>query len=334
MPPPRSILILQLRRVGDVLFTLPAAGVLRRQFPRARIDFLTEKPSDQLARLNPHLNEVLVYDPGRPAFWLKEVRRRRYDWVIDFHANGRTLMLSLLSGAPVRAGFRGPATRRLAYNHLAETDNAKYIVEQKMDLLRSLGVRTDSWSWDLKLPEEETRWAEAFLSGAGVRPGTRIVGIAPASRRETRRWKAERFAEVASGLRKQGAAVMLLWGPGEKDLADAVASRSEGPGAAIVPPETSFLQLAALIERCSLVLAVDNGPKNTAVALGVPTVTIHGPTDPLSFNPHGDPAHAVVRDEGLHCIACGLNACPYRHECMDHVSARQVLERIRELKVA
>src|SRR4051812_19415278 len=139
MTPPSSILILQLRRIGDVLFTLPAAGALRRQFPQARIDFLTEKPSDQLARLNPNLSEVLVYDRERPVHWLKEIRARRYDWVIDFHANGRTLMLSLFSGAPLRAAFRGSATRRFVYNHLAETTDRKYIVEQKMDLLKSLG---------------------------------------------------------------------------------------------------------------------------------------------------------------------------------------------------
>src|SRR4051812_3515923 len=109
---PKKILLIQLRRVGDVVFTIPMIGALKRQFPDSQIDFLVEKPSDQLVRLHPGLHEALVYGSDRPLHWIREIRRRRYDWVIDFHANGRTLILALFSGAPVKAGFEGPLTRR------------------------------------------------------------------------------------------------------------------------------------------------------------------------------------------------------------------------------
>src|SRR5260221_4200370 len=100
---PERILIIQLRRIGDVVFTLPVIGALRERFPRAQIDFLVEPPSDQLVRRHSGLSETLVYEKDRPAAWLWKIRARRYDWVLDFHSNGRTLWLSFFSGARVRA---------------------------------------------------------------------------------------------------------------------------------------------------------------------------------------------------------------------------------------
>ena len=93
---------------------------------------------------------------------------------------------------------------------------------------------------------------------------------------------------------------------------------------------TTFGKVRAYREP--LVVAVDNGPKNIAVALGVRTVTINGPTNPLSFNPHGDPDHSVIRDHTLFCIACELNQCPYHHECMQNVKTETVLGAL-DLKV-
>ena len=174
------------------------------------------------------------------------------------------------------------------------------------------------------------RWAENFLKENRIGEGEKIVGIAPATRRPIRAWIPERFSEVARGMVRDSHPVLFLWGLGEKDFIDGIA-KNTGPGKVIVPPGTSLLQLAALIRKCSVVLAVDNGPKNMAVALGVPTATLSGPTNPLSFNPHGDPRHVLIRDEKLFCIACGLNACPYKHECMENIRTETVTRKLGEL---
>lgn len=335
----KKILIIQLRRVGDVVFTLPVIGALRKNFPDAQIDFLVERPSDQLVGLHPDLNELLVYDKSRPIFWIREVRRRSYDWILDFHSNGRTLLLTLFTGAALKAGFSGPLTRTLVYNRRAEVNDKKYIVEQKLDLLRKLDLSADKWSWGIKIPELEMKWAEDFLKSANVKNGDKLVGIAPATRRATRAWISERFAEVVYALASRSIKVLFLWGPGERSVVEEIVkykyrkdnltgSAGGENGKIIVPPETSLLQLSALIQKCNLIVAVDNGPKNIAVALGIPTITISGPTNPLSFNPHGDASHVVIRDDKLFCVSCGLNRCPYHHECMQNVSAEQVIQKI------
>ena len=331
----KKILIIQLRRVGDVIFTLPVIGALRRHFPDAQIDFLVEKPADQAVRLHPDLNETLIYEAARPWAWLRTIRARQYDWVLDFHANGRTLLLSLASGAPLRAAFAGPLTRRLAYTHRVISSNSKYLPEQKLDILRALGVPCDNWTWGLKIPANERTWAENFLSDSGLKSGEALVGLAPATRRPIRAWKEERFAQVAERLIAESKKILFLWGPGEESLVERIRSmiKTRTPGKIIVPPAVPLLQLAALIERCEVVLAVDNGPKNMAVALNVPTVTLSGPTNPLSFDPHNHPRHAVIREDALACISCGLNRCPYGHECMEHITADRAFQGLKAVLV-
>jgi len=324
--------------VGDVLFTLPVIGILRKNFPDAQIDFLVEPPSDQIVRLHPHLSQTLRYEKNRPVSWLWEIRKRKYDWVLDFHSNGRTLMLTLFSGACLRAGLRaglsGPPTRMLAYTHCVQTSDQKYIVEQKLDVLRNLGLSWDRWDWDLKIPQAEMQWASTFYQEAGWDPSQgKLIGMAPATRRPIRAWDLGRFAQVAQSLTQKGNRVVLLWGPGEKQVIDSILqhSRSWNREQLIVPPLTSLLELSALIQKCSLVLSLDNGPKNIAVALKVSTITLSGPTNPFSFDPHDDPLHSVIRDEKLFCISCGLNSCPYQHECMQHITPESVVQKIRTL---
>lgn len=326
---PKKILIIQLRRIGDVVFTLPVLGELRKQFPNTKIDFLVEKPSDQFVRLNPYVDETLVYEKDKSFYWAWEIRKRKYDWVLDFLTNGRTLLLSRFSGAPMRMGFSGPFSRRLVYNRLVPVSTTQYIVDQKLDFLRSLGLKVSNWSWDIAIPKEEKSWAESFLKEAGITdPHTNMVGIAPASRRATRRWIPERFTEVIQHLKQSGSKVILFWGLGELEFVQSLSKDLN----VLIPPQTNLLQLAALIERCSLVVGLDNGPRNIAVALGVPTLALFGPTNPISINPHNDPKHQVLSEEKLFCIACGLNTCPYHHECMENISSNRVIKKIKEMR--
>ena len=72
------------------------------------------------------------------------------------------------------------------------------------------------------------------------------------------------------------------------------------------------------------------GPKHLAVALGVPTVTIHSSSDPASWTPP-HPDHRFARLSELHCIGCGLNECPYNLECLSRLAPERVLPLVSEL---
>ena len=319
---PRRILIIQLRRVGDVLLTTPAISNLRKQFPQAKIDFLVESPGKCVLDGNPNLDEILCYDKSRPLWWLRHIRSRRYDWVIDFLGNPRTMWITLASGAPLKAGFDFIGRGWVYRVKISRPKGPRHIVQQKLDLLRALGVRCEDVGLEMHLAEKDRAQAEKFLQGQGVGPRDTIIGIIPTHRRQTRRWTAHGFAAVADHLQKAHRfKTMLFWGPGEETQTQAVMEAMETKP--IIIPLVSLTEMAALLQRCRAVVTNCNGPMHLAEAIGTPTLTIYGPTQPEVWNP-GGPDHRIIQAVDVACLGCNLNECPTQHECMRDLPARRV----------
>lgn len=319
---PGSILVVQLRRLGDVILTTPALEALKTRHPNAKLDFLVEAPGAEAVAGHPAIDEVLVYDaPGAAAAlaWAMKIRARRYDWVIDFLANPRTALLTALSGAKVKAGPAHVA-RRWAYNvRMVQPSQACYAAEEKVRWLAPLGV----------LPGDAPALPRLFLA---PRPAVleNVVGLVPPSRKETRRWPAPSYARLGRLLRdKHGCRLKVFWGPGEKDLADEVV-RGIGEGARAIGETRGIGDLARELASCRVVVGNCAGPKHVALALGVPTVTIHGSSDPVSWTP-SHPDHRFVRLDELPCIGCRSNECAYNLECLRQLPPERVLPAVEQL---
>jgi len=319
---PKSILVVQLRRLGDVILTTPALEALKKRYPSAKLDFLVEAPGAEAVAGNPAIDDILVYDAEGPLAalqWALKVRARRYDWVIDFLANPRTALIAALSGATVKAG---PAhvRRRWAYNTLlVQPAQACYAAVEKVRWLESLGVALD----------DAPALPRLYLAKRPSRVEN-VVGLVPPSRKITRRWPAESFAKLGRLLRERhGSRLRIFWGPGERDLADEVA-RGIGAGAETIPETRTIAELAREIVACRVLVSNCAGPKHVAVGLGVPTVTVHGSSDPVSWTPV-HPDHRAVRLDELFCIGCRLNECPYHLECLKDLPAERVLPAVEAL---
>lgn len=319
---PRSILVIQLRRLGDVILTTPALEALKKKYPDAKLDFLVEAPGAEALAGHPAIDEILVYDAQGPVEalrWAFKIRARRYDWVIDFLANPRTALLTALSGAAIKAG-PGHVARKYAYNHrMTQSSQACYSALEKVRWLGSLGVS----------PEDAPALPRLMLA---PRPDKleNIIGLVPPSRKETRRWLAPSYARLGRLLRdKHACKIKVFWGPGEKDLADEVV-RAIGEGAYAIAQTHSITDLARELVSCRVVVGNCAGPKHVALALGVPTVTIHGSSDPVAWTPV-HPDHRWVRLDELPCIGCRSNDCPYNLECMRQLPAERVLPAVEQL---
>lgn len=305
-----------------MILTTPALSALKKRHPHARLDFLVEETGAQAVAGHPAIDQILVYDAEGPLGaleWALKIRARGYDWVVDFLANPRTALLTALSGAAVRAG---PAhvRRSWAYNHrMIQSPRACYAALEKVRWLSGLGVS----------PEDAPALPQIFLVR---RPPeiANVVGLAPASRQFTRRWPAPSYARLGRLLRdKHGCRLKVFWGPGEKALADEVAL-GIGAGAEAIPETRTIAELARELAACRVLVSNCAGPKHVALALGVPTVTIHGSSDPASWTPD-HPDHLVVRLEELACIGCRSNSCPYQLECLRQLTAERVLPSVEEL---
>src|SRR5881296_2236111 len=120
-PAIRSILVIKLRAIGDVLLSTVVLNNLRASFPDARIDFLTERPSREVIEGNPVVNSVLAFDGSnrRSLSLILDVRNRKYDLVIDLFGNPRSALVTFFSGASYRVGYRFN-WRRYCYNIVVE----------------------------------------------------------------------------------------------------------------------------------------------------------------------------------------------------------------------
>lgn len=327
---PKNILLIQFRQIGDVLLSTSAAEVLKANFPAAKLDFLTQPPSDQALARNPEIDEVLAYDAKKPLKWLLEIRRRRYDLVIDLMSNPRSALVTALSGAKIKAG---PAYTysAWAYNFKLELKpgQREYNPFFKIDLLGQLGLRHIFYPYPKCYPAAgDLDWA-ANAAAELAPAGETLIAFSPASRRITRRWPAEHYARLASLItQKTGAAVVVLWGPGEKPLAEEIVRLAASPAVALSPETATLSRLSALLKQSALLVSNCNGPKHIAQASGVPTLGIYGSSRPESWTPPADPMHQIIRNESFTCIACQKNECAAAIKCLKELSPETVFAKL------
>ncbi|MHB1131486.1 MAG: glycosyltransferase family 9 protein [Chloroflexota bacterium] len=332
---PRRVVVIRPDHIGDALFTTPALAALRRALPAAEINALVGPWAADVYRRNPHLDNVftLPFPAFGPAakrhllepyqlLWAGAARLRRSGYQLalnlrfDFWWGA---LLAYTARIPRRVGYDLPALRPFL------TDPVPY-VPGRHEALQNLGLvatvaappaARDVWLADaaregrLQFPVNaaERAAADALLAKWGP-AGRRALVIHPGTRGQAKLWHAAGWAAVGDALVERLGAPVLVTGSGaEQDLCEAVATRMQRP-ATVVAGRTSLGELVALFARCRLVLGVDSGPLHLAVAAGVPTVHLYGPSDHIAFGPFGSPRrHAVVRS-GLACSPCHSLARP------------------------
>ena len=307
-----NILIVRLGALGDIVHAVPAAAALRHAFPDARIDWLVESKHRPIVDLVTCIDRVVPLERPSVAGWLDVSRRMQeiqYDVAIDFQGLMKSAVLARASGAPRVIGFsiwhlREKAARPF-YSEIhrdTPTERADHVVRQNLALLQNLGVD----DLTIRFPFAEVHsdaLAEIRTTLGDNRP---FALINPGAAWPNKRWPPERFGEVAAFLREiRDLPSVVLWGPGEEGLAGAVVERSDG--AARVAPATRIADLLALSRAASLMLSGDTGPLHLAAAVGTPTVSLFGPTDPQRNGPWSADDVAVSRYG-----SCG---CHYERRC-------------------
>lgn len=308
------VLVIQLRRLGDILMTTPLLRHLRRALPQARIELLCEENGRPLLERNPHLDGILTLPPAAGLVDLLDtarlLRQCRYDWVIDSQALPKTAFLSVATGAPVRLGFGGRWWRVPAYTVRYTRRRADYSALDKLRLLARLldaAHAPDERDLDLDFPvgPEDRRAAELFCrlwfpcapSLPPARPGGParwpVAALFGVSRQPYKVWPAEHLAEIGRRLERRGLRPFLVHGPGEEEAARELARRL-GPAAIHDYPLPGFAALKEILARCALFVGNDGGPKHLAALSGIPSVAVFGQVHPESWTRPHDPTQRWV----------------------------------------
>jgi heptosyltransferase-2 len=179
------------------------------------------------------------------------------------------------------------------------------------------------------LREEDRRWAEDFLRNLGLLDGRPLIGMNPgAAYGFAKCWYPGRFGELGKRLCERLKATVLVFGrEEEKPIADEILQHLGGQGIDLTG-RTRLLQLAALLERCHILVTNDTGTMHVASGVGTPVVALFGSTDPLATGPWGE-GHVVVRKD-VPCSPCLKRICPTDHSCMELITVDEIEEAIHQ----
>jgi len=314
--PARSLLVVRLGAMGDVIHTAAAVSAVRNAFPDIRIGWTVEQRWAELLcakdaglsgprdAFRPVVDFVHVVNTkawrksllstatrGQIAAALAEVRDQHYDFAIDFQGAIKSAVVARLSGAKQIIGMAHPREwpARMLYTQLVETKGSHVI-----DHYHSLAEAT----LEKFLPACSAILPADQRSGRNVRDlppsGERFAVINPGAGWAAKQWPADRYGAVAKALAGCGFIPLVNFGPGEEALASAAERAS---GGAARPISCTLGELIALLRRSRLFIGGDTGPLHLAAALQVPVVAIFGPTDPARNGPYGTRSIVLRNDE-------------------------------------
>jgi lipopolysaccharide heptosyltransferase I len=333
-----KVLIVRLGALGDVVHAIPVAAALRRSFPDARIDWLVSAKHGEILDLVPVIDRRVALNDRRDAdggvpMWraIDDLRRVRYDVVLDLQGLLKSALLARLTGASRIIGFSPAYARESiasrfyteAYDPggggLYDSRETRHVVEINLGLLGRLGVAPTPPEFPLApVDSPASRWAAERTNG-------RYALINPGAAWPNKRWPPERFAAVSSELRaRHGVRSVVLWGPGEEPLAEEVSAASAG--AALVSPKTTIADVVALARGAAVMVSGDTGPTHIAAAVGTPLVGIFGPTRPARNGPLSPHDIAVSRDSVCRCHH--LRRCTQPRMCLLDIDVSEVVDAV------
>ena len=292
-----NILAIRFARLGDVVLLLPALASLKSAYPDARLTFLTGHRCAPIAELCPAIDEVLSVDriamrDGAPLAALREmvrlvrdVRRRRFDLVIDFHSFRETNLLARISGAHDRIAMKRSKAPYLGFcfnRPPVLEDKALHVSEMFQKVVGAVTGRTASPAVSLVLTEELRNYAREAAP-----PGPRIAVYIDAPVVE-RIWPPERFAAVADfAVEILGANVLVLSSKEGAKLAARLERASRHADRIVAFTDIGIPQLTALIASSRLLVSNDTGPMHIGPAVGVRTLGLFSVGYPEHFRPIG-----------------------------------------------
>jgi predicted lipopolysaccharide heptosyltransferase III len=334
-----NILVIKLRYLGDVLLATPVLRALREKFSDAHLAVAVNRGTEEILKGNPDLNEVLIIERSGLASqfrFLGEIRRRRFDCVIDLTDGDRAAILTRFSGAPVRIGLNEEHRwRGLLYTTVVRPGpSVAHRIERDLETVRPLGIDPKAGLPVLRTsPQDDEAAARLFdeIAGEPLSNGKRpLIMFQPGARYWFKAWPVERFAELADRLTERGDYRILIGGHGqERALADQIAARCRSKPV-MLAGLTTVPHYAAILKRCGLFVGNDNGPMHMAAALGVPVVALFGPSNPAEWGPRGERVEVLYK--GLDCRRCFHPACERGEEsCMKQIAVSEVLAAVMRL---
>lgn len=368
----KKILVIKLRHIGDVLITVPVFRALRENFPDAHISALVNSGTEDVLTGNPLINDVFVFERAikglspvrryiRELNFLRRVRAKGFDMTIDLTGGDRAAVLSFVSGARYRLGWKpreGLIGKKKLYTHLVDPEGKTHTVLQNLAIVRRYGIDTEDLSVDFMVPESDRAAIAKILEEKGVRGGDIIVHVHPTSRWLFKCWNDGSMAEIIKWLLESGATVIVTSAPETREMEKAgkiLSLVGLHPKLIDLCGKTTMKQLAAVASTARLFFGVDSAPMHIAAAVNTPVVALFGPSGAFNWGPWDNSEGAKlgtisftmrspysrkngIQTFGIHtviqrewdCVPCGEDGCEGSKisRCLEDIMPGEILETI------
>jgi lipopolysaccharide heptosyltransferase II len=313
----KILVVRQHNQLGDMLCVLPLLRQLKATYPGVWISLVASPVNAGVMTNNRYLDDVILYDKSRYlkegrlrlfGFWrfVKELRSRRYDLAVvpgTVSTSFTSDLLAYLSGAPVRVGVRSLEGRENPAGFLFNVardldwsgDPRRHQTLRNADIMGRMIPPPQDLHCELSLTSEELErgreWISARTGGTGKR-----VAFHPGAGKPPNRWPVEKFAALGKELKNsRGAQIFVTEGPMDHEVVESLDSALSDPVEHIAGK--GIRDVASILSSMDLVVSNDTGVMHVAAAVGVPVVSLFGPTDPYQWAPV-TPGNRWIRSVG------------------------------------
>ena len=322
------ILLVPYMWIGDFVRCHSVVKLLRERFPRRPVDMLATSLCAPLTDYMPGVRRAIVADLPRKRLGLghqselaARLRREGYGTALIMPRTWKSALAPYLAGIPERTGFFGEA-RVFLLNDVRYGERKLSRMIDRCGALALPAATSQPAAWplpELKVPRDEI---ETWRRKRGLTDPRPVVALAPGAVGPSKRWPAASYAELARQLTKQGFAVWVLGGPGEKDLAAEIVGDTEARDLTGTDLRDAILALAG----AAVAVSNDSGLVHIAAAAGTPSIGIFGPTSPWHWAPLNPLAATIETTTELPCRPCHKPVCRLvHHRCMRDIPPEHVL---------
>lgn len=336
LPPDPRVLVVAMRRLGDVLLTTPLIRSVKQAFPTASIEALVFAGTEGILSGNPDLAGVLTVSerpgPGESLALLRRIARR-YDLALSTQTGDRPTAYAVLAGrqsaGPLEPNKLATNLKRIVLSRSYMADRTRHRIVDLLRLTELLGIRECG---EVVVPQGSVR--------SGLLPGDPYAVVHAAPKYTYKRWTADGWQQLAVALRRRGLATIAIGAKADRAYLDGVWRDGD---VARLDGVLTWPELTALISGARIYLGPDTALTHLAAATGTSTVALYGPTDPRIWGPWpvgglDQPwqASGRIQQRGnvwlvqnpLPCLPCQLEGCERRLDshsrCLDELTADQV----------
>ena len=316
LPPGSKILLIKLRSIGDVIYNTAVYTPLKQYFPDSHLTVLVERPSYDLVRNHPDVDEVLCFNKGsllEQARFYWKLFSGGYDMAIDMHEGTRGSIMCFLTRARYRVGHKF-ANRAFFYNVKLEFSDLqpKFPLDYQVALIKKLGATFDRVKPVIHIADTSRENALRILEKNGIGFENSYCIIHPGIKKIFNQWQFEKFARLAEIFSTDyGLKIVITCGPDEEDQAQAMIRMVEGAPIAFIMADLQ--ELAVITEGAKFAVCHNGGYMHLASVMGTPVIALFGSVHPRVWRPLGEKDEVIYKQQ--ECSPCNLKT--RKKECYD-----------------